>query len=371
MMSNPKLTRKCAEQTCAALKQAYEKGYQKGGMPSAYNMAANALGIGRNTLQTRLEGARLYYGLTVAEHTDPDPISHHEPKPELPVFPEDDLPVDELVDFMCRRFEKRIARAKSERWFRIKMPDNLPFGLNNFGDPHLDSNGCNITLLREHSKIVASTPGMYGINVGDLTDNWVGRLMRLYADSDQSRSTAKKLLKWFLCDSGIKWLCHVMGNHDGWNFFIETIKEIVGERVPVMNDEARFIVETPNGVTYPIWVRHNFEGHSMWNTLHGPQKAARMKEAAALYICGHLHNWALHEEESASRGHVYWLARARGYKYLDPYQTALGHDAQAYGASITAICNPMAPTLPGRMRLFPDVQEATDYLTFLRKRKAA
>lgn len=338
---------------------------------NAYAMA-KATGIAHSSIRRRIVRATKAKAEGKTGLPTQYPVGQeHRPKPELPAFPDDDIPTDELIDLMERRFTKRFERAKAERWFRVTMPDNQPFALCFFGDPHVDSNGCNWPLLREHIRTVSNTPGMYGANVGDLTDNWVGRLQRLYADSDQSAGTGWKLAKWFLTESGVDWLVHVLGNHDQWNRGGDLIRAFVGTKVPVLDDEARFILQTPNGTEYPIWVRHQFVGNSMWNTLHGMQRTAHTKEAAALYICGHLHNWALHEEESASRGHVYWLARARGYKYLDAHQTALGHAAQEYGASIVAVFNPRATRLPQRLRCIPDVDEAADYLTYLRKRKAA
>src|SRR3546814_1021767 len=49
-----------------------------------------------------------------------------------------------------------------------------PYGIIAFGDTHLDDDGANIPLLRQHLEI-ASRPGVYGLNIGDSTNNWVGR----------------------------------------------------------------------------------------------------------------------------------------------------------------------------------------------------
>jgi len=56
-----------------------------------------------------------------------------------------------------------------------------------FGDPHLDDNYCNWDVLTEHIDIAASHPRIFGMNIGDSHNNWVGRLMRLYAEQDTSR----------------------------------------------------------------------------------------------------------------------------------------------------------------------------------------
>lgn len=321
-----------------------------------YNIAAKEFGVSVDAIRHRVERRGEKEVIKSAA-------------PQMPELPDPDLPVDEVIQHLCNRFERRAARNKAERWMRIKMPDNRPFGVCFWGDPHLDNPGTNWPLLRHHAEIASKTEGMYSACVGDLVDNWVGRLMRLYADSDIPVSTGWRLVEWFFKEAGLDWLITVLGNHDNWNQGGQIIKAVAQNKVHVSDSDARFVLEAPNGVSWPVWVRHDFPGNSMWNTLHGMTKAAHMKESAALYICGHLHNWALHEEESASRGNVYWLARARGYKYLDQHATVLGHESQEYGASIVAICNPTAERLPGRMRCFPDVEEAADYLTYLRSKK--
>lgn len=349
------LSREMAEEAVAEYQKA------RAALPKAYNqevlaLAGQALGLTEKGIATRLKVAAERYGLRPSD----------ERVPKLPELPDPELPVDETIDQLCSRFEKRHARAKAERWMRIQMPDDQPFALCFWGDPHLDNPGTNWPLLKRHAEIVAEADGMYSVCVGDLVDNWVGRLMRLYAESDISVSTGWRLVRWFFQEADLKWLITVLGNHDTWNQGGLLLREIARNVVHVADSDARFVLEAPNGCSWPIWVRHNFNGHSMWNSVHGMQRAAHTKEAAALYICGHLHNWALHEEESASRGHIYWLARARGYKWLDAHQTVLGHDAQDYGASIVAVCNPQASQMPGRMRCFPDVEEAAEFLRYLR-----
>ena len=76
----------------------------------------------------------------------------------------------------------------------------------------------------------------------------------------------------------------------------------------------------------------------------------------------------MHQEESASKQFVYWLARARGYKYIDHFGELLGHAPQQEGATITAIINPEAKSMSGLMQCYADLDEAVDYLKFLRSR---
>jgi hypothetical protein len=315
--------------------------------------AARAAGMSRTTLQHRYKQAKAWARLEQAV--------------EMPEFPDDDLPVEELIELQTRRFEKRSAHQKSKRWFPVNVKIDGPIGLSFFGDPHTDDNGCNWTLLRRDCKIHEKTPGLFGLNVGDTTNNWVGRLMYLASKQDASQNTARKFAKWLLSDSGVTWLAWVLGNHDAWNEGDAILKEMGGHMIPMEDWQAQFTLKFPNGRDCRIWCAHDFPGNSQWNSLHGPQKAAHTKDWAHVYACGHKHNWAMHQEESASKEFVYWLIRARGYKFLDDYAEKLGHASQQEGATITAVIDP-DKTGTAFVQCYADVEAAADYLTYLRKR---
>lgn len=288
----------------------------------------------------------------------------------LPEFPDDDISADEIIDSMCSRFTKRWDYRKAVKWFPIKVNENKPVGIAFVGDPHLDDNGTNWPLLKHHADVMAGTEGLYAINIGDTLNNWVGRLARLYADQDTSKSTGRKLTKWFMNESGIRWLVWIFGNHDMWSDdFTAWMRASSTQKVIMQDWQAQFRLLFPNGTDIKVHASHNFPGFSQWNTLHGSQKAARIKSPAHLYASGHTHNWAIHQEESASRDFVYWLIRSRGYKFIDEHATVLGHEPQEYGATVAAIINPLSKTQPGQIQCYADLDEAADYLTWLRSRK--
>lgn len=286
-------------------------------------------------------------------------------KSVLPILPDDDLPIEEIIDGMAKRYEKRAAYQQALKWFPIKIKDNKPIGLVFVGDPHLDDDGCNWPLLKDHCEIMKS-PGIYAVNIGDTTNNWMGRLISQFANQETSQKTARKLAKWFMHDSGIRWLAWLLGNHDAWNDGAAILKEMNISRIPMTDWQAQFKLIFPNNWECRVWASHDFPGHSMWNTLHGSQKAAHMKDWAHIYPSGHKHNWALHQEESASKDFVYWLARTRGYKFIDSHAEKLGHQSQQFGASIMAVINPMAMGDVTKVQCFADLEQGADYLAYLR-----
>jgi hypothetical protein len=92
-----------------------------------------------------------------------------------------------------------------------------------------------------------------------------------------------------------------------------------------------------------------------------------LQEEADIFACGHKHEWAINESENANRDFVYHLIRARGYKFIDSYSDQLGYASQKYGATITAVIDPMADGVK-RIRCFPDLEEAAEFLTWKRSR---
>lgn len=285
----------------------------------------------------------------------------------FPDLPSSELPAEELIEQACKRFEGHREARDARRWMEIKVKTNKPIGICFMGDPHVDNNGCNWPLLRRDTDILRDTPGMYAVNIGDLTDNWVGRLMRLYADQEMSKKQAWKLAKWLMRDAGINWLCHLLGNHDLWQDGPYLIKANAAPQVPVEEWQSRFQIVFPNGKRVKIHAAHDFPGNSIWNPQHGPQKASMLFEQADIYACGHKHNWAINEGENANRDFIYWLIRARGYKFIDSYSDQLGHGSQKYGASITAIIDPTNSDTK-KIRCFPDLQEAAEFLTYKRSK---
>lgn len=287
---------------------------------------------------------------------------------EFPVFPDASVPTAELIDRLAADFERRHHAERARKWYAVKVKIPGPIGIAWLGDPHVDDNGCNWPLLRRHIEIIRSTPGMFAANIGDSENNWAGRLAHLYSQQDTSRATAKQLVEWLFSHSGVQWLLLLLGNHDVWGGNGDALQRIARGGAPISDWSAQFRLHFANGREAKIWAAHDFPGHSMWNPLHGPAKAARFVGGAHLYVCGHKHNWSLFHNEDEHRGDVYWLARARGYKHLDSYADKLGFGSQAHGSAIVSVFDPDAEG-PNFLQCFADLEAAADYLTWLRQKR--
>lgn len=343
-MSNPKITNEMMQE---ALQAVQEHG--------TITKAADALGLSRSTFNHRYKMGVSLFGKAEGKITPP-------------VLPDDDIPVEQIIDQLCGRFKKRNDHDAAKKWMEFRVNSDEPIGICWFGDPHIDDNGCNWPLLKEHIDIVATTPGMYGANIGDTHNNWVGRLTKEYANQDTSVGTAYKLIEWFFKDSGINWLIMLTGNHDSWNDDARLLKKIAEHLCPMIDWRAQFKLVFKGGRECLIDAAHDHKGHSQWNGLHGQQKAATMGGTAHLYIAGHRHYWGLAQHECPETNRVYSLARARGYKHIDQYAVTCGFGNHQQGSSIVSVIDPKAPEI-NMVRCFADVREGAEYLTYLRGKK--
>lgn len=318
--------------------------------------AADIIGIGRTTLRSSL--GRL-------AQMEADGKLPTESEIVFPDFPEEHEDIEKTIDYLASSFEKRQASYSAHTWYGVKVTGNKPIGILWIGDPHLDDNGCNWPTLKQHIEI-CKQPGIYGANIGDTTNNWAGRLVRLYANQDTSVKTARRLADWFMLKAGIRWLVFLLGNHDQWGDGAEILAQMAkryGTQKLVCHDwEARFRLVFPNGWEPRIYAAHDFPGSSQWNPLHGPMKEGQLGQAADLYVCGHKHNWATFTFENPGKGSIQSFIRVRGYKFLDDHARHLGKHEQETGCSILTIFDPRDQSIVS----FENVAKGADYLAKLR-----
>ena len=326
------------------------------------SQVARELGLSRHAVRERI--------LKFEVKTATGEIKESESKPsplEFPEFPADDITAEQIIEHQVTRFEKRKAHRESKIWFPIKVKMPGPTGLGWVGDPHLDDDGCDWPLLTRHIDIFRETEGLFAANAGDSTNNWVGRLARLYADQEMSRGTGFKLTEWFFSKSGIIWLIILLGNHDEWNYGSDILKKYAQNVCPCEDWEAKFRLVHPNGREVKIWAAHDFKGNSIWNEMHGLLRAAKLRERADIFMAGHRHTSGVMQIELEG-GHPVTLMRARGYKVHDYHAMKHGFPEQDMGATVCAVINPDARSPDGLVLAHTNLEEAADYLTFQRKR---
>lgn len=296
-------------------------------------LAAQKLGIPRTTLQERLREA-------MAKGFEPrgtmeKPVREF----EFPTLPDKDIDIEALVAHRIRQFQQRKCYEDARRLIKVRVTIPGPIAIWHFGDPHIDDDGTDLAAIKRDTETIRTTPGLFGANVGDTTNNWTGRLARLWAQQSTSHKQAWALAEWFI--RRVDWLYLIGGNHDAWSGDGDPLTWIQrGGSAPYMSSEVRLELTFPNGNTCRINARHDFSGHSQYNPVHGPMKATMFGVRDHIAVAGHKHiggHGVLKNPDDGSLCHSYLVA---GYKVFDRYALEKGFRDQHISPGVLTIINP-------------------------------
>jgi hypothetical protein len=287
---------------------------------------------------------------------------------EFTALPDDDVPIEELIAQRKRKFQHKREHEEASKLIPIKVKMAGAIGILHFGDPHVDDDGCDIEAIERHTDLVNRTEGLFAANVGDTTNNWVGRLAKLYGEQATSAAQAWKIAEWFVnrCD----WLYMIGGNHDLWSGSGDPLRWIAKHQNSLYkSSEARIALKFPSGLEVRINARHDHSGSSIWNPAHGPMKAALMGTRDHLYVAGHKHESAYSVLKDAISGITMHACKVASYKIYDRYAKERGfRDNCLSPCALTTINPALPPDHPDLVKVWWDPEEGANYLTFLRRR---
>ena len=321
----------------------------------SWQQAAHHLNLPKSTIQARIERAK-QLGL----------------KPRGVPFERDELPsplppVDELLERRIRQFARKSAAEDARGLIPVRVKIPGPIGIVHFGDPHVDDDGTDLGLIKEHVEIVNATEGMFAGNVGDLQNNWIGRLARLYGEQSTSAAESWALTEWLV--NSLPWLYMVAGNHDCWSGAGDPLKWMMRLNPGVFEAwGARLELQFPSGKRVRVNARHDFNGHSMWNTAHGPAKAVQMGWRDHILTCGHKHISGYQVLKDPATGLVSHAIRVGSYKIHDRYAAEQGLPNQnIFPAAVTIIDPAHDDDDPRLITTLFDVARGAEFLTYLRR----
>lgn len=333
--------------------------------------AAAAAGMADSTLNRHYTAAISRYGMPDVRRTKAGimPRAPDAGAIVMPDLPEDVPEYGELKQRSIREFHRYKTAHDARRLVRLPVKMDGPIGLFATGDPHVDARGCDWNLIDAHTKLVRETKGLFATNVGDLANNWVGRLARLYAEQHVTPRETRVLIEGFFSDFGGKLLFVDCGNHDVWNGQDDLYRWLARAAASsVAWHGNRVALEFSTGAKVVINSRHDFKGSSQWNITHGPLKAAMMGDRDDIYTCGHLHAGGYQMLVHAG-GEISHVCRLSSYKVLDPFKDEHGWRDQHLPAALFVI-NPQATAHAAKVTVFADPEAGADYLTYLRRRHA-
>jgi len=346
--------------------------------------AARLLGMSSRALMARLDSMRGKGIVIPPSGYHPATAAHlaaglEPPKPpakleaiEVPRLPDGRINVRDLIERRKSSFERRDEAARARKIVPVKVRSSAPIGIVLMGDPHVDDDGTDLGRLERDIATIRRTPGLYAACVGDLQNNWVGRLAKLYGQQETTAEQAWQLVEWLVSELREDWLFMVAGNHDLWSGSGDPLRWIQRQAAVGLTGDhtVRVALRFPNGAEVKIAARHDWPGNSIWNPSHGQLRAARLTHHDDVIVSGHKHTGGYQLIRNTATGRLAHLLQLGSYKTHDSYADALGLPMQMISPSAAVVIDPLAGEL-GIVRVEHDVESAAEYLAWLRERRAA
>lgn len=279
-----------------------------------------------------------------------------------------EIDVTELIERRKAQFEKKLEVYQRERVVPIRVRTDGPIGVGFVGDPHVDDDGTDLSEVFEHARIFdGRNPGLFAGNIGDVTNNWTGRLARLWADQGTSAAEARAIATEYL--QMVQWLFFVKGNHDCWGEGSNILSYILQNNAPVQKDSrVRMALRLPNGRNVKIFVAHHFPGRSQWSEVYGGAKKAQLDGANHIYASGHIHTSGYTHGWNDAQQMMWHAIQVASYKKLDDYVEELNLERKDLYNCPVALIDPNATKEINFIRFEFDPQEAAERLKWMRTR---
>jgi UDP-2,3-diacylglucosamine pyrophosphatase LpxH len=286
--------------------------------------------------------------------------------------PEAPIDIEALISRRIEQFARKRTNYEREKLIHVRVNRDGPIGLGFFGDMHLDDDGTDLeSVLRDVDLFDGRHEGLFAGNVGDVFNNWAGRLARLY--SEQSTSSAESLALVEHVLTRIQWLYYHDGNHDLWGQGGDLLKLILRNHAVVhKSNRIRLALRLPNGRNVKVYSVHGFQGKSMWSEVYGAAKKAQLDgEHHDIYVGGHIHTSGYTHGRRPNSDRIWHALQVASYKKIDRYAEELNLDAKDLYACPVALIDPNAKTEINFIRFEFDPHEAALRLKWMRDRWAS
>lgn len=222
------------------------------------------------------------------------------------------------------RNEAKVIKGDWRKPSLITKCGTGPIVLGLFGDPHLDNPGTDLDLFEEEISRLDPSQRIYGACVGDMFDNWVGQLQRLYKDA-ATPSAAWTLFQYWM--ENHPFLFAISGNHDLWasgsaDFLVEFMR---GRGILFRRSGGRFFIDLGSGNPITVAMRHIWQGNSQYSEAHNLKRAATFGHTDDdVVVGGHFHKGECRTHIRPSDQKISKLVSVSAFKRLDDYANDRG-----------------------------------------------
>lgn len=312
--------------------------------------------LGRSVTAIRIQAGKL--GLKQVHHS-PVNKGFSIDKPPVSV----NRSIDELFADQVERFKAKQSRSETKRsGIDVSIEGEGPYALMLFGDPHADDDGCDLEYLAYCMEVTKTTPRTFAINIGDMLNNWIGRLGRLYAHQHTTDDEGIKFMEWLLVQ--IPWLAVTLGNHDLWNSAAQMACRHAG--VLYVSHGARFNIRCGDSVL-KVDARHDHPGRSQYNAAFGQVKQQYRGSDCHIIAGGHIHTGAYTLVKNGVSGRLGHCIRLGAFKRYDEYADAMGFSDDSIGPCCMVVVDTNRDEdEPGFCSVFWNLEHGAAFLAMLR-----
>lgn len=280
----------------------------------------------------------------------------------------DIIDVKDLIERRMAQFEVKKSVYDREKIIPVGVRMDGPIGLGFMGDPHVDDDGTDLKQLFEHVDLFdGRNEGMYAGNVGDVANNWIGNLARLWSEQSTSAAESRAIVSEFL--NRIKWLFYVHGNHDVWGGGNNLINALIGRNVAVKKEaKVRLALKLPSGRNVKMLIAHGFPGKSMWSEVYGAAKKAQLDGTHDIYAAGHIHTSGYAHGWHDGNEIMWHAIQVASYKKIDRYADELLLEPKDLYNCPVALIDPCATSAVNFIRWEFDPHEGAERLAWMRRR---
>lgn len=286
---------------------------------------------------------------------------------ETPVQTEIDI--DALISRRIEQFAIKKQIREREQILPVRVKLDGPIGLGFMGDPHIDDDGTDIQQLFEHVDLFGKhNEGLFACNLGDVSNNWIGKLSHLWSEQSTSAAESRALVNEFL--GRTNWLFYIHGNHDCWGGGNNLLTQILAQNAAITKEHrVRVGLRLPNGRNVKIHAAHGFRGKSMWSEVYGAARVAQLDgDHHDIYAGGHIHTSGYAHGMRPSSGRMWHAIQVASYKKFDRYADELGLDSKDLYNCPVALIDPEAKSDINFIRWEFDPFEGAERLRWMRSR---
>lgn len=278
------------------------------------------------------------------------------------------IDVDDLISRRIKEFNVKKGNYDREKLLPVRVRMDGPIGLGLMGDPHVDDDGTDLEQLFDHVGLFdGSNEGLYAGCIGDVANNWVGGLARLWSEQSTSAEESRAIVSEFL--TRVNWMFYIHGNHDMWNNGNNLINSILSHNALIRKDtRVRLQLRLPNGRDVRLYAVHGFPGKSMWSEVYGAAKKAQLDGTHHIYAAGHIHTSGYAHGWHEGNELMWHAVQIASYKKIDRYAEELNLDPKDLYNCPVALIDPYASSQINFIRWEFDPHEGAERLAWMRKR---